>query len=104
MKDSRQIAMAGDLSLDFCNAEVRLKDRKIGLTAKEFFLLKTLVKANGRVITRGYLLSNIWGFDNVKEIKTRTVDAHIRSLRRKLKSEARRIITIKNFGYRFDNG
>jgi DNA-binding response OmpR family regulator len=36
------------------------------------------------------------------EIQTRTVDVHIRSLRKKLKSEAKRIVTVKNYGYRFE--
>ena len=37
------------------------------------------------------------------EIQTRTVDVHIRTLRKKLKSESRRIVTVKNYGYRFED-
>ncbi|MDD5596130.1 MAG: winged helix-turn-helix domain-containing protein [Candidatus Omnitrophica bacterium] len=47
-------------------------------------------------------MDTIWGFDNAMEIQTRTVDVHIRTLRKKLKSEAERVITVKNYGYRFE--
>ncbi|MDD5724845.1 MAG: winged helix-turn-helix domain-containing protein, partial [Candidatus Omnitrophica bacterium] len=72
------------------------------LTAKEFELLKTLLQAKGRVLSRDYLLDTIWGYDHAMEIQTRTVDVHIRTLRKKLKSSARMIVTVKNYGYRFE--
>jgi len=81
---------------------VSVKDKPVELTAKEFELLKTLIKAKGRVLSRDYLLDTIWGFDHAVEIQTRTVDVHIRTLRKKLKSEAKRIVTVKNYGYRFE--
>ena len=93
----------GDLELDLSKIQVRIKNKPIELTAKEFELLKTLIKAKGRVLTRDYLLDTIWGFDQAAEIQTRTVDVHIRTLRKKLKSESRRIVTVKNYGYRFDS-
>ena len=91
-----------DLAIDFSKIEVTIKGRPIDLTAKEFELLKTLIKAKGRVLSRDYLLDTIWGFDHAMEIQTRTVDVHIRTLRKKLKSEAKGIVTVKNYGYRFD--
>lgn len=91
-----------DLTVDFSRITVSVKGRPIELTAKEFELLKTLIRAHGRVLSRDYLLDNIWGFDHAMEIQTRTVDVHIRTLRKKLKSESRRIITVKGYGYRFD--
>jgi two-component system, OmpR family, alkaline phosphatase synthesis response regulator PhoP len=92
----------GGLGLDFSKIEVTVKDNPVELTSKEFELLKTLIKAKGRVLSRDYLLDNIWGFNNAMEIQTRTVDVHIRTLRKKLKSEAKRIVTVKNYGYRFE--
>lgn len=92
----------GDLTIDFLKILVYVKDKPITVTSKEFELLRTLVKAKGRVLSRDYLLDTIWGFDHALEIQTRTVDVHIRTLRKKLKSEARRIITVKNYGYRFE--
>ena len=91
----------GDLRIDFSKILVTLKSKPIELTSKEFELLTTLMKAKGRVLSRDYLLDNIWGFDHAIEIQTRTVDVHIRTLRKKLKTESKRIITVKGYGYRF---
>ncbi|MGA2774450.1 MAG: response regulator [Candidatus Omnitrophota bacterium] len=97
-----EILKIGDLTIDFSKIAVTVKDKPIELTAKEFELLKTLVQAKGRVLSRDYLLDNIWGFDHAIEIQTRTVDVHIRTLRKKLKTAAKYIITVKNYGYRFE--
>lgn len=97
-----EVLKTGDLEIDFSKIMVCVKAKPIELTSKEFELLTTLVKAKGRVLSRDYLLDTIWGFDHAIEIQTRTVDVHIRTLRRKLKSEAKRIITVKNYGYRFE--
>lgn len=90
------------LEIDFSKIKVLVKGKPVDLTSKEFELLKTLIGAKGRVLSRDYLLDTIWGFDHAIEIQTRTVDVHVRTLRKKLKSEARCIITVKNYGYRFE--
>lgn len=97
-----EVLRIGDLSIDFSKILVSIKDKPVELTTKEFELLTTLIKAKGRVLSRDYLLDTIWGFDHAIEIQTRTVDVHIRTLRKKLKSGAKRIITVKNYGYRFE--
>jgi two-component system alkaline phosphatase synthesis response regulator PhoP len=97
-----EILKIGELTIDFSKSTFAVKDKPVELTSKEFELLKTLIKAKGRVLSRDYLLDDIWGFNNAIEIQTRTVDVHIRTLRKKLKSEARRILTVKNYGYRFE--
>jgi len=97
-----EVLKIGNLTIDFSKILVNIKDKPVELTAKEFELLKTLIKAKGRVLSRDYLLDAIWGYEHAIDIQTRTVDVHIRTLRKKLKSEAKRIITVKNYGYRFD--
>ena len=97
-----EVLKVGDLFIDLSKITVSVKDKPVELTAKEFELLKTLIKAKGRVLSRDYLLDNIWGFDHAMEIQTRTVDVHIRTLRKKIKSESKRIVTVKNYGYRFE--
>jgi phosphate regulon transcriptional regulator PhoB len=97
-----EVLKKGDLTIDYSKISVAIKGKPIELTSKEFELLKTLINAKGRVLSRDYLLDTIWGFDHAMEIQTRTVDVHIRTLRKKLKSEAKRIITVKNYGYRFE--
>jgi two-component system, OmpR family, alkaline phosphatase synthesis response regulator PhoP len=97
-----EIFQAGDLRIDFAKISVNVKDKPVELTSKEFELLKTLLKAKGRVLSRDYLLDTIWGYDHALEIQTRTVDVHVRTLRKKLKWQARMIVTVKNYGYRFE--
>ncbi len=94
---------SGSLVIDFDKISVKVSGKTVELTAKEFELLKSLIKAKGRVLARDYLLDTIWGFDHAMEIQTRTVDVHIRSLRKKLKNQAKKIITVKNYGYRFED-
>jgi len=97
-----EVLKVGNLIMDLSKIQITIKDRPVELTSKEFELLKTLINAKGRVLSRDFLLDNIWGFDHAIEIQTRTVDVHIRTLRKKLKSEAKRILTVKNYGYRFE--
>lgn len=98
----RESLIIGRLQVDFAKIKVTVKGKPLELTAKEYELLKVLILAQGRVLSRDYLLENIWGMDHALEIQTRTVDVHIRTLRKKLKGEAVRIITVKNYGYRFE--
>jgi len=97
-----EIFQVGELRIDFAKISVNVKDKPVELTSKEFELLKTLLKAKGRVLSRDYLLDTIWGYDHAMEIQTRTVDVHVRTLRQKLKSAAKMILTVKNYGYRFE--
>ena len=93
---------SGDMVIDYGKISVTVCNKPVDLTAKEFELLKTLIKAHGRVLSRDYLLDTIWGYDRAMEIQTRTVDVHIRTLRKKLRSAAGSVITVKNYGYRFE--
>ena len=90
-----------ELHVDFDRHLVRVKGKPVELTTKEFELLKTLLQAKGRVLSRETLLDRVWGLEQSLEIETRTVDVHIGQLRKKLKPIAPRIVTIKNTGYRF---
>ena len=98
-----EVIKIGDLAIDFSKIAVAVNGKPVELTSKEFELLKTLIKAKGRVLSRDYLLDTIWGIDESLEIQTRTVDVHIRTLRKKLKSGSKYIITVKNYGYRFED-
>jgi DNA-binding response OmpR family regulator len=93
---------AGDMTVDFSGISVTVKHKPVPLTSKEFELLKELIKGSGRVLSRDHLLNAVWGLDESLNIETRTVDVHIRTLRKKLKHESKRIITVKNYGYRFE--
>ncbi|MBU0605167.1 MAG: response regulator transcription factor [Candidatus Omnitrophica bacterium] len=97
-----EVTRIGDLAIDFIRIQVTLKGKPVELTSKEFELLKALVTSKGRVLSRDHLLNSIWGLEESLEIQTRTVDVHIQTLRKKLKSAAKRIVTVKNYGYRFE--
>lgn len=97
-----EIIKIGDVTIDFSKYLVIQKNKPVELTTKEFELLKALINARSRVVSRDSLLENVWGYDYSLEITTRTVDVHILYLRKKLKSIADRIITIKNVGYRLE--
>jgi two-component system alkaline phosphatase synthesis response regulator PhoP len=97
-----EVFTSGDLEVDFSKIAVNVRKRPVELTAKEFELLKELVKCRGRVLSRDHLLNTIWGLDQSLEIQTRTVDVHVRTLRKKLKGVARKIVTVKGYGYRFE--
>jgi len=88
------------LSLDFHRQTAALDGRPITLTRKEYDLMALLVRHAGEIIPREALLMRIWGYS--AEIRTRTLDVHIRRLRKKLGEYAEQYIeTIFGIGYRF---
>lgn len=95
---------AGVLEIDFSKVEALVKGSAAELTSKEFELLKALALSAGKVLSREELLSKAWGMDAALEIETRTVDVHVGTLRKKLGREGWRIVTVKNYGYRFEAG
>jgi two-component system phosphate regulon response regulator PhoB len=88
----------GGIELDVAGHQLRVRGKEAALTATEFRLLRLLLERCGRVQTRGQLLSDVWGY--AEDIDSRTVDTHIRRLRRKLGPEADRIETVIGVGYR----
>ena len=92
----------GGLVVDLGTHTASVGGLTLALTPKEFDLLRALVEARGRVLSREYLLDRVWGYSRASEIESRTVDVHVRRLRVKLGSEGRRILTVKIVGYRLD--
>jgi two-component system phosphate regulon response regulator PhoB len=95
--DEDELAL-GDIDLDVAGHRLCIAGEEVPLTATEFRLLKLLMERAGRVQTRGQLLSDVWGY--AEDIDSRTVDTHIRRLRRKLGAEAQRVETVIGVGYR----
>jgi two-component system alkaline phosphatase synthesis response regulator PhoP len=87
----------GDLRVDRARYEVRRGGEPVHLTKKEFDLLWLLIRNRSRVVTRDTILARLWDYD--ADVETRTVDVHIRSLRRKIGED--RIETVVGLGYRF---
>ena len=93
----------GDLVANFDKREILVKDKKLDLTLKEFELLEILMKNKGKILTRDTLLDKIWGYEYIGE--TRTVDVHIRYLRKKIEADDKTpklIETIRGVGNRFN--
>lgn len=87
----------GDILVDNDKHAVTVCGNLCELTYKEFELLKYLIMNRGMVLSRDKLMSQVWGFDY--EGETRTVDAHVKTLRQKLGEAGTCIKTIRNVGY-----
>jgi phosphate regulon transcriptional regulator PhoB len=89
---------AGGLRVDPAAREARIHDRPLDLTPREFDLLAFFARHPGRVLSRDELLRKVWGYHYVGE--TRTVDVHVRRLRRKLGERDSPIETVVGAGYK----
>jgi two-component system, OmpR family, alkaline phosphatase synthesis response regulator PhoP len=87
----------GQLDIDAGRREVRVEGKEVQLAPKEFDLLWELLDHRGLVLTRDQLLERVWGYTFAGD--TRTVDVHVRQLRRKL-GEASPIVTVWGVGYK----
>jgi DNA-binding response OmpR family regulator len=87
----------GDLEIDVGRREVLVSGNEVQLAPKEFDLLWELLDHRGLVLTRDQLLERVWGYTFAGD--TRTVDVHVRQLRRKL-GEASPIVTVWGVGYK----
>jgi DNA-binding response OmpR family regulator len=86
--------------VDFQSQSAFVDSAAMTLTRKEFELLATLANNAGEIVPREVLLQDIWGYS--REIRTRTLDVHIRRLRKKLGQYGDKYIeTIFGVGYRF---
>ena len=91
---------ASGIVIDEASYSVKVHDKPLDLTYKEFELLRFLATHPARVFTREQLLSEVWGYDYFGG--TRTVDVHVRRLRAKLGDMEQVIGTVRNVGYRFN--
>jgi len=92
----------GDVELNFKKLTARKGGQALDVSAREFEILRYLIRHRGETVTRDQLLDEVWGYDSTPI--TRTVDNHIAKLRQKIEqdpSEPRHIITVHRLGYRF---
>ena len=102
LQSGRERFVVGDVAIDTGRRQVTVGDRAVDLTATEFDLLVQLAREPGRVFTRAQLLGAIHGV--AVEAYERTVDAHIKNIRRKLEPHPHRpryLLTVHSVGYRF---
>ena len=91
----------GDISINLDSHIVKISDRVIKLTIKEFNLLHILIMNKEKVMTRERLLNKVWNYN--QDITTRTVDTHIRRVREKIRVSYVSIETIRSLGYMITN-
>jgi two-component system alkaline phosphatase synthesis response regulator PhoP len=98
-KPSDDLFVLGEAEVKLLERQVLKDDQPVELTAREFDLLEVLIRNRNIALSREKLLELVWGYDFLGE--TRTVDVHIRQLRKKLGWEER-IVTIFKLGYRLN--
>ncbi|MBQ3306618.1 MAG: response regulator transcription factor [Bacilli bacterium] len=87
------------LVINYLAHTVKIDNKLVNLTPKEYDVLTFLIKNKGIVISREQLLSNVWGYDFFGE--DRTIDTHIKMLRNNLGKYRNHIITVRGIGYKY---
>ncbi len=99
---SPPILSGGHVQLDPERHEVTVRGEGVALPPKEFELLELLLLRKGRLLTRQFLIEEVWGADYVGD--TKTLDVHVKRLRQKLEDdphEPRHLVTVRGLGYKF---
>lgn len=90
----------GDLRLNSSTHEVLVGKRAVLFSPKEFEILRLLLEARGRVVSRRELLKSVWGYGKDLGMDARMVDQYVSRIRNKLGGEGRRIVTVPTLGYK----
>lgn len=100
---ARPLLVFGDLTIDERRREICVNGAPIAYKPKEYELLLFLAKHVGRLVSREYVLNQVWGYEYIGD--SRTVDVHVRWLREKIEKDPsipHRIVTVRGGGYRFE--
>lgn len=98
--ESEDVLRYKNIVLDQDRRLCTLDGEKVELTFKEYELLKLFLNNTGIVLTRDSIMASVWGYDFTGE--SRTVDMHIKTLRKKLGAAGGMIVTIRNVGYKLE--
>jgi two-component system, OmpR family, response regulator RegX3 len=97
-----EVISGGPVRMDVGRHEVSVRGESVALPPKEFELLETFLRRRGRLLTREFLIDEVWGPDYFGD--TRTLDVHVKRLRRKLEEDPhqpRYLLTVRGLGYKF---
>ena len=97
-----EVFQVGDLEINFKKYEAHKQGKALKLSPREFEILRHLIENQGEVVSRDDLLNRVWGYESFPY--TRTIDAHIATLRKKIEDRPEKpalIITIHGIGYKF---
>ena len=98
--DTKRLFVGEDVIIDLQRYEVSIGDAKIDLTPTEFKLLSLMASKKGMVFSREQILDYLWGSE--KAVIDRTVDMHVKNLRKKLGDNARYIRNVRGIGYKIE--
>jgi len=97
-----EVLLGGPVEMDVARHEVRVNGDAVMLPPKEFQLLELLLRRQGRLLTRDFLIEEVWGRDYVGD--TKTLDVHVKRLRQKVEvdpHEPGHLLTVRGLGYKF---
>jgi two-component system response regulator RegX3 len=97
-----ELLSGGTVVMDVPRHEVRVAGALVTLPPKEFELLEAFLLRKGRLLTRDFLIEEVWGADYYGD--TRTLDVHVKRLRQKIEADPHRpehLVTVRGLGYRF---
>lgn len=97
---SQDVFKYENLVVDFTARIVTVNGKRVDMTPKEYELFFYMVKNKGIALTREKLISEVWGYDFFGD--DRTLDTHIKLLRKSLGEYSKCIVTLRGVGYRFD--
>lgn len=97
---NHELVQLEEMTVDFTARKVSIAGRELELSPKEYELLFFMVRNRGIALTRDRLISEVWGFDFFGD--DRTLDTHIKLLRKQLGEYAKYITTLRGVGYRFE--
>jgi two-component system response regulator RegX3 len=96
------VLAGGPVTMDVSRHEVRVNGGPIDLPPKEFELLELFLRRRGRLLTREFLIEEVWGADYFGD--TKTLDVHVKRVRRKIEPDPHRpvhLLTVRGLGYKF---
>jgi two-component system response regulator RegX3 len=97
-----EVLRGGPVEMDVARHEVSIRGSRVAFPPKEFELLETFIRRPDRLLTRPFLIEEVWGVDYVGD--TKTLDVHVKRLRQKLEvdpHEPLHLVTVRGLGYKF---
>jgi two-component system response regulator RegX3 len=99
---TEEMLNAGPIEMDVAKHEVRVGEGLVAFPPKEFELLEAFLRRRGRLLTREFLIEEIWGHDYVGD--TKTLDVHVKRIRQKIENDPHDpelLLTVRGLGYKF---
>jgi two-component system response regulator RegX3 len=96
------VLVGAGVEMDVVRHEVHIHGEAVAFPPKEFELLETFLRRKGRLLTRDFLIEEVWGHDYFGD--TKTLDVHVKRVRRKIETEPHRpahLLTVRGLGYKF---